>query len=155
MNPIGVINTQYKNLEQMPIQPKGAKDTVSRIVIKKEYAAGLADLDGFSHIYLIYEFHHSHGFQLSVLPFMDNKKHGVFATRAPRRPNPIGLSIVKILSVDSNIIKVSGADVLDGTPLLDIKPYIEQFDKVEQAQSGWMKASNKEVEIAQSDDRFI
>lgn len=154
MSPIGIINTQYQKLEQMPIQPKGAENTISEIIINKEYEAGLADLDGFSHIYLIYEFHQSCGFQLSVVPFMDNTEHGVFATRAPRRPNPIGLSIVRILSIDKNIIKVSDADVLNGTPLLDIKPYIEQFDKVEQAQSGWMTASNSEVEIAQSDDRF-
>jgi len=154
MSPIGIINTQYQKLEQMPIQPKGAENTISEIIINKEYEAGLADLDGFSHIYLIYEFHQSCGFQLSVVPFMDNTEHGVFATRAPRRPNPIGLSIVRILSIDKNIIKVSDADVLNGTPLLDIKPYIEQFDKVEQAQSGWMTASNREVEIAQSDDRF-
>lgn len=154
MNPIGIINTEYQSLKQMPIQPKGAENTISEIIINKEYAAGLANLDGFSHIYLIYEFHQSCGFQLSVLPFMDNTEHGIFATRAPRRPNPIGLSIVRILSINKNIIKVSGADVLNGTPLLDIKPYIEQFDKVEQARSGWMTASNKEVEIAQSDDRF-
>lgn len=86
---------------------------------------------------------------------MDNKEHGVFATRAPSRPNPVGISIVKIISVNKNRIKITGADVLNGTPLLDIKPYIEQFDKIELSKSGWMTASSKDVEMAKSDNRFI
>jgi tRNA-Thr(GGU) m(6)t(6)A37 methyltransferase TsaA len=155
MQPIGIIHTPYQDLKQMPIQPKGAAEKHCEIIIKEEYQAGLADLDGFSHIYLIYLFHRSQGYQLSVLPFMDDQEHGVFATRAPRRPNPIGLSLVELVAIKDNIIQVVGADVLDGTPLLDIKPYIEAFDKVEQARCGWMKASEQAVKNAQSDESFI
>lgn len=152
---IGKIRTQYTHLEQMPIQPKGAADSIGTIILDPDYRQGLADLEYFSHIYLIYQFHQSSGYQLSVTPFLDTKEHGVFATRAPRRPNPIGLSIVELISVESNWLKIRGADVLDGTPLLDIKPYIQQFDHVENPKSGWMTASVEEIREKKSDQRFI
>jgi tRNA-Thr(GGU) m(6)t(6)A37 methyltransferase TsaA len=154
MKKIGVIRTQYQTPDNMPIQPKGARDSIGEIVLNPEFQAGLLDLDGFSHIYLIYEFHLTKGYQLKVKPFMDDKEHGVFATRAPNRPNPIGLSIVELLSVDRNILKIRGADVVDGTPILDIKPYIEPFDKVEHAKNGWFKAADQEIIRKRSDDRF-
>jgi tRNA-Thr(GGU) m(6)t(6)A37 methyltransferase TsaA len=154
MNAIGIIHTEYKKLEDMPIQPKGASKTVGRIILNQEYQDGLLDLDGFSHIYLIYIFHLSKGYSLRVRPFLDDKEHGVFATRAPSRPNPIGLSVVKLLSVKNNIVEVEGADLVDGTPILDIKPYIEQFDKVEQSKSGWLNASDEEIRNKKSDHRF-
>jgi tRNA-Thr(GGU) m(6)t(6)A37 methyltransferase TsaA len=154
MKPIGYIRTEYKTLEDMPIQPKGAAASVARIVLDAAYREGLADLGGFSHIYLIYYFHRSKGYSLTLKPFMDTKEHGVFATRAPRRPNPIGLSIVRLLAIDRNIVLVEGADLLDGTPILDIKPYIAQFDRVTQASSGWMTANEDEVTQAKSDHRF-
>jgi tRNA (adenine37-N6)-methyltransferase len=139
----------------MPIQPRGAADAVGRILLHSEYQAGLVDLEGFSHIYLIYQFHLSRDYDLLVKPFLDTEKHGVFATRAPRRPNPIGLSIVKILSIRDNVIEFSGADMLNETPLLDIQPYMEPFDRIEGSRSGWLDATDETLEQARSDSRFI
>lgn len=155
LKPIGIIHTPYQSLEQMPIQPKGGGNNQGRIIIEQQYQEGLKDLEGFSHLYLIYAFHQSRGYQLKVLPFMDDKEHGVFATRAPKRPNPIGLSIVELLAVENNEIHIAGVDIVDGTPLLDIKPYIEAFDKVEQARNGWMKSSEQAVTATRSDQRFV
>jgi len=151
---IGIIHTPYTGPQDMPVQPGGAAGTRSTVVLYPEYRVGLADLEGFSHIYLIYRFHLSSGYRLVVHPFLDDRPHGVFATRAPRRPNPIGLSIVRLLSVDGNRLTVGGADVVDGTPLLDIKPYIEPFDRVEQPVNGWMTASLEEIGKRKSDGRF-
>ncbi|MCG8023532.1 MAG: tRNA (N6-threonylcarbamoyladenosine(37)-N6)-methyltransferase TrmO [Candidatus Thiodiazotropha endolucinida] len=139
----------------MPIQSKGAADSGGRVVLHKRYQQGLVDLDGFSHIYLIYRLHLSNGFDLLVEPFLDTEKHGVFATRAPRRPNPIGLSIVKLLSIQDNIIEITGADMINGTPLLDIKPYMKQFDNIEQSTSGWLDATDDRIRNTRSDSRFI
>lgn len=155
MKPIGTISSPHKTLEGMPIQPAGAEDTTAVVSVLSEYQDGLLSLDGFSHIYLIYEFHKSTGFSLRVTPFMDDKEHGVFATRAPRRPNPIGLSIVKLESIKDNQLTISGVDLLDGTPILDIKPYIEQFDKVDSATNGWLKADVKTVKKQKADQRFL
>lgn len=154
MQTIGVVHTEYKSLENMPIQPNGAGNTVGRIILFEEYQNGLTDLAGFSHIFLIYRFHLSEGYELVVQPFLDDRKHGVFATRAPRRPNPIGLSIVKILSIRDNIIEVEGVDLVDGTPVLDIKPYMAQFDKIEHSTSGWLNRSEETIKKARSDGRF-
>ncbi len=154
MKPIGSIQTDHKTLDNMPIQPRGAGNATGRIVLQREYQDGLLDLEGFSHIYLIYLFHLSDGYSFRVRPFMDDNSHGVFATRAPKRPNPIGLSIVRLLSIRDNVIEFEGADMANGTPLLDIKPYIEQFDKVNHATSGWLKASDRAIMQARSDNRF-
>jgi len=154
MQPIGTIHTPYLTPEDMPVQPAGAGDTQAMILLRPGYQAGLADLDGFSHIYLIYEFHLSSGYSLVVRPFLDDKTHGVFATRAPRRPNPLGLSIVRLLSIEANRLTVAGADIVDGTPLLDIKPYIEAFDRVEHPANGWLTASGEEIRNTKSDRRF-
>lgn len=155
MQPVGVIHTPYTTLEKMPIQPKGAQSVPGRIILDPMYQEGLLDLDGFSHIYLLYLFHRSKDYSLNVTPFMDNTEHGVFATRAPRRPNPIGLSIVRLLDVNGNQLEVEGVDMLDGTPLLDIKPYIDAFDRVESALSGWLNATGEQIADARSDQRFI
>lgn len=155
MQPIGIIHTPYKQLSDMPIQPRGASESISEIEVLPQFVEGLADLDGFSHIYLIYQFHLSTGYSLTVTPFLDDKPHGLFATRAPKRPNPIGLSIVELQSVSGGRITVTGADVVDQTPLLDIKPYIENFDRVENARSGWMTSSSTSVGEMRSDNRFI
>ncbi len=155
---IATIKTPFLNLENMPIQPKGAKDTYATIEFKKEYQEGLKDLDGFSHIYLIYYFHKVKTSKLTVVPFneLSNTKRGVFSTRTPMHPNCIGLSIVELISIKENIVTIKGIDVLDGTPLLDIKPYIENFDKISvDTKSGWMKSSNEEVSNKKSDNRFI
>ena len=120
----------------MPIQPKGAKDTIGTVEIDEKYQEGLQDLDGFSHIYLLYNFHEAARTDLIVTPFMDTTPRGVFSTRSPLRPNHIGLSIVELVGVEKNLIKVRGIDILNGTPLLDIKPYIEHFDSVQDSRSG-------------------
>lgn len=155
IQPIGLIHTPFTSLEDMPIQPKGAKNVVGRIVIDKDFQEGLADLQGFSHIYLLYQFHQAKRTALTVTPFMDTTPRGVFATRSPLRPNHIGLSIVELLSIHDNILEVQGIDVLDETPLLDIKPYIAAFDEVAQSKTGWMTGSAKEVAERRSDGRFV
>lgn len=155
IEPIGIIRTPFKKLGQMPIQPKGAKSVIATLEIDKEYSLGLKDLEEFSHIYLIYYFHEAVRTELEVIPFMDTQERGVFATRSPLRPSHIGLSITKVLSIDDNIVTIKGIDILDGTPLIDIKPYIPQFDGVNGVKTGWMDKSRSEVNSARSDDRFI
>jgi tRNA-Thr(GGU) m(6)t(6)A37 methyltransferase TsaA len=155
---IATIKSPFCSLENMPVQPRGAKDTYATIEFKEEYQEGLKDLDGFSHIYLIYYFHKIKAPELTVVPFNDltNTSRGVFSTRTPMHPNTIGLSIVELISVEKNILTIKGVDILNGTPLLDIKPYIENFDKIDTlTKSGWMKSSSQEVSSKKSDDRFI
>jgi len=155
---IATIKSPFCNLENMPVQPRGAKDTYATIEFKKEFQDGLKDLDGFSHVYLIYYFHKIKEPKLQVVPFNDktNTLRGVFSTRTPMHPNFIGLSIVELVSIKNNIVTIKGVDILDGTPLLDIKPYIENFDKIDGVtKSGWMKSTSNEVSAKRSDDRFI
>lgn len=154
MESIGLIRTPFTTMEDMPIQPRGDAACQGRVVVNEEYQQGLADLAGFSHIYLLYHFHQASRTELTVTPFMDNQPRGVFATRSPLRPNHIGLSIVEVVEIQRNIIIVANIDVLDKTPLLDIKPYINAFDRVEQSKSGWMQASEEEVRQKRSDNRF-
>ncbi len=155
---IATIYSPFCDLVNMPVQPKGAKDIYATLEFKEEYVEGLKDLDGFSHVYLIYYFHKIKEPKLSVIPFND-KTHtprGVFSTRTPMHPNSMGLSVVELVKVEGNIVTIKGVDILDGTPLLDIKPYIENFDKVEgEVRSGWMKANADEVSRKKSDDRFV
>ncbi len=148
---IGVIHTEFKGKTKVPIQPhfSNSKGTVE---IFPEFANGLKDLDGFSHIVLVYYFHKSKGFDIEVKPFLDDKKRGVFATRAPRRPNNIGISIVELEKIENNILHVKGVDIVDNTPLLDIKPYIKDFDIKASAKEGWIKGKIKQDNM--SDDRF-
>ncbi|WP_281351399.1 tRNA (N6-threonylcarbamoyladenosine(37)-N6)-methyltransferase TrmO [Prolixibacter denitrificans] len=146
--------TPFKSKEGMPIQSRLAKGIKGRIELKEEFVPGLLDLDGFSHIFLVYYFHESNGFELQVKPFLDDNKHGVFATRAPKRPNGIGMSVVKLLHVDKNILEVENVDMLDGTPLLDIKPYIPQFDDHQVEKWGWVEDKENRMKDIQSDDRF-
>jgi len=155
---IATIKSPFCNLIDMPVQPKGAKDTYATVEFDPKYKDGLKDLDGFSHVYLIYYFHKVTKPKLKVIPFNDktHTKRGVFATRTPMHPNSIGLSVVELVKVEDNIVTIRGVDILDGTPLLDIKPYIENFDKIEgEVKSGWMTSSLKEVEKKRSDNRFV
>jgi len=155
---IATIRSPFCDLVNMPVQPKGAKEEYAIIEFEKEYEEGLKDLDGFSHVYLIYHFHKVKEAKLSVIPFNDktNTARGVFSTRTPMHPNGLGLSVVELVKVEGNVVTIKGVDILDGTPLLDIKPYIENFDKVEgETRSGWMKASHEEVSKKKSDDRFV
>ncbi len=152
--PIGVIRTPFTDPKGMPIQPSGAAGVKGRIEVAPEVAAGLKDLDGFSHVILIYHFHRSQGYALEVTPFMDDVSRGLFATRAPRRPNPIGLSVVRLVRIEGAILHVEDIDVMDGTPLLDIKPYVPQFDAPEASRIGWLTGNVAQVATTRSDDRF-
>ncbi len=134
---IGVINTPHKDPHKTPIQPVFAKGMRGTVTVDPEYADGLLDLDGFSHIYLIYYFHRCKDVKLIVKPYLDDTDRGLFATRAPCRPNPLGISIVRLLSISGNILHVEDVDILDATPLIDIKPYSRRFDLHEHARSGW------------------
>jgi tRNA (adenine37-N6)-methyltransferase len=138
----------------MPIQPSGAKGIAGTIEISLDFIEGLKDLDGFSHIILIYNFHLSKGYTLSVKPFVDDKLHGVFATRAPRRPNPIGISVVKLIKVEGNILYIENVDIIDGTPLLDIKPYIYEVDAHEVEKAGWLSGKAEKMHNMKADERF-
>ncbi|MBN2272921.1 MAG: tRNA (N6-threonylcarbamoyladenosine(37)-N6)-methyltransferase TrmO [Bacteroidales bacterium] len=152
--PIGVIHTPYDNTGDMPIQPPAGKGIKGMVEVYPEYADGLKDLDGFSHIILLYQFHLSKGFQLEVRPFLDDKKRGLFSTRAPRRPNSIGLSVVRLCSVEKNILYIENVDMVNNTPLLDIKPYVPDFEKIEDIKTGWLSAVKHKLLKMKSDDRF-
>ncbi|TYT75859.1 tRNA (N6-threonylcarbamoyladenosine(37)-N6)-methyltransferase TrmO [Desulfobotulus mexicanus] len=152
---MGVIHSSFHSLEDMPIQPVGALEVKGHVTVKPDFHEGLKDLEGFSHIYLIYVFHGAKREQMRVIPFMDTEERGVFATRSPLRPSHLGLSVVELLSVDGGRLEISGVDVLDGTPLLDIKPYIPAFDHRENVRSGWMQHDREEVISMRSDERFI
>lgn len=153
--PIGIIHTPFDTIENVPIQPAAAMGIKSTVEVFPEYSGGLKDLDGFSHIILLYFFHLSQGYKLEVMPFLDDKLHGIFATRAPLRPNRIGLSVVKLLGVSNNILQIENADIVNNTPLLDIKPYIPDFDFVEDIRLGWLEKSRNKISKKKSDDRFI
>ena len=152
--PIGIIHSPFHDPENMPIQPTGAAGIKGRVELFAEYHAGLRDLEGFSHIILLYHFHLGRSFQLEVVPFMDTQPRGVFATRAPSRPNMIGLSIVRLEGIENGILDICNIDVLDGTPLIDIKPYVPQFDAPCDVRTGWLETTGKSVTTSQSDARF-
>jgi tRNA-Thr(GGU) m(6)t(6)A37 methyltransferase TsaA len=135
--PIGIIRSEHVTLEQIPIQPAYAKGCKGLAELFPEYGDGLRDLEGFSHIYLIYHFHRAGPVKLLVKPFLQDVERGVFATRAPCRPNTIGLSIVELILREGNVLYLDGVDILDGTPLLDIKPYTAKFDRIETTRNGW------------------
>ncbi len=154
--PIGIIYTPFKEAKGTPIQPEGARDVKGRLELFSKYVDGVKDLEGFSHIILIYHFHLVNKYKLLVKPFMDNVLHGVFATRAPSRPNPIGISVVSLLSIEENILHVRGIDVVDGTPLLDIKPFVPQFDIWERVERiGWLDTNVHKLPESRDDERFI
>jgi len=153
-NPIGVIHSPFSDPQGMPIQPAGAEGVTGTVEVFEEFRSGLKDLDGFSHVILLYHFHRSRGFRLHVVPFMDSRERGVFAPRAPKRPNAIGLSVVRLNRIEDRILHVENLDVLDGTPLLDIKPYVPEFDAQDEARTGWLETARKTVSEKKSDDRF-
>jgi tRNA-Thr(GGU) m(6)t(6)A37 methyltransferase TsaA len=152
--PIGTIHTPFKSLEGMPIQPKGGRDIEGVIKVDRKYEEALSDLEGFSHIILIYHLHLSRGYSLKVTPFLDTAKRGVFATRAPRRPNPIGVSLVRLKKVKGNKVYVKDIDIADGTPLLDIKPYVGEFDHAGDTRAGWLEGKARRARCHTSDKRF-
>jgi tRNA-Thr(GGU) m(6)t(6)A37 methyltransferase TsaA len=152
--PIGVIHSPYTEQAGTPIQAKVDPGTHARIEIFPEFVEGLDGLEGFSHIILIYHFHRSRKANLRQTPFLDDRERGVFAIRSPSRPNPIGFSVVNIVAIEGNIIEVSGVDILDGTPLLDIKPYVPDFDIYDAAKTGWLERRLGDLERKRDDGRF-
>jgi tRNA-Thr(GGU) m(6)t(6)A37 methyltransferase TsaA len=152
--PIGVVHSPFDGIENVPIQPAAAEGICGTVEVFAEFAAGLKDLEGFSHIILLYHFHRVAQTKLTVIPFLDSKPRGVFATRAPSRPNPIGLSIVGLQRIEGNVLHIENVDILDGTPLLDIKPYVPAFDHQEAERTGWLATASGEVKRKRSDDRF-
>ena len=155
-DPIGVIRTPFDDPEGMPIQPAGESAACGTVDLDSEYEAGLADLEGFSHCILLYHLHAGDdAYSLTPTPFLDETPRGLFATRAPSRPNPIGLSVVAIESVDGSELTVSGVDVVDGTPLLDIKPFVGAFDIPDEPADGWVDNTRADVETTEADSRFV
>lgn len=144
VKPIGFIRSEHKKAEDTPIQPVYAEECKGRVEILPEYEEGLTDIEGFSHIILLYWLHKAGAAKMLVKPFLVDEQHGVFATRSPCRPNPIGLSIVRLIKRDGPILNIEGVDVLDGTPVLDIKPYSSCFDCFPDAHNGWQEAISSE-----------
>ena len=137
IEPIGVIRTPFNKKEDCPIQPPYAPDAIGRVEVFEQFAPGLKDIEGFSHIYLIYHFDRAGEMELIRPTFLDDEHHGIFASRHPCRPSGIGISIVRLKKKENNILTVEGIDILDMTPLLDIKPYVPKFDYIKKATEGW------------------
>ena len=152
--PIGVVHSPHKEPKGTPIQPAAAKGIIATVEIFPEYVEGLKDLEGFSHVILIYHFHLSKRASLSVKPYLDTEPHGVFAMRGPSRPNPIGISAVRLIGIDDNILGIEGVDIVDGTPLLDIKPYVPEFDAREVERIGWLENNVGRLSTSRDDGRF-
>ena len=154
-HPIGVIRTPFKTIQDMPIQNLGAKGIRGSVELLPEFSEGLKDIDGFSHLILIYHFHKVIHKELVVKPFMDTVSHGIFATRSPVRPNPIGMTVVKLIERNGNLLIIQDLDMLDETPLLDIKPCLPMIDDLQNVRLGWMTGKIEKFEAVRSDDRFV
>jgi tRNA-Thr(GGU) m(6)t(6)A37 methyltransferase TsaA len=152
--PIGVVRTPFATHEGMPIQTVAAQGVRGRIELDPAYVPALADLDGFSHLHLITYLHRTGAASLRVTPYLDTTERGVFATRSPKRPNPIGLSIVRLVRIEGTVIHIEEVDLLDGTPLLDIKPYVPPFDDRQDARYGWFEERAQNVHSVRADARF-
>jgi len=152
--PIGIIRSPFKEKKGTPVQPKVAKGAKGVVEVFEEFKEGLKDIDGFSHIILIFHFHLSKKYNLLVKPYMDDNLHGVFATRAPARPNNIGISVVKLLKIEDNKLYIENVDIIDGTPLLDIKPYVPEFETDEKIRNGWLEENVKKLPKIKDDGRF-
>ena len=152
VRPIGVIHTPFRRAEGTPIQPRASAGTEGTVTVLPEYTAGLKDLEGFGRIWLVYWFDRAGPVRLTVRPYMDDTERGLFATRAPSRPNRIGISCVKLLGVDGATLRVADVDMLDGTPLVDIKPYAPQFDCFQEVRTGWLEG--RSVRDKRADNRF-
>jgi len=152
IEPIGVIQTPFRDAAGTPIQPSRANGARGTVRIDPRFEAGLKDLAGFERIWLIYWFHQTPGSSLLVTPFLDQRERGVFATRAPSRPSHLGISAVRLLSMQGGLLEVADVDIIDGTLLLDIKPYVPEFDCYPDSKAGWFDESNSKRRLA--DDRF-
>jgi tRNA-Thr(GGU) m(6)t(6)A37 methyltransferase TsaA len=153
--PIGIIHTPHKDPKGTPIQPTAAQGIRGWVEVFPAYAKGLQDLNGFSHIILLYHFDRVREMKLKVKPFLDDEQRGVFATRAPVRPNPIGLSIVRLVNIEENRLIIEDVDILDGTPLLDIKPYVDKFDVRASEKQGWLDTNVTRLPGKTDDGRFV
>ena len=154
--PIGVINTPFREPVGVPIQGALRPDQEGTIVIFSKYEAGLKDIEGFSHLIILYHFHRVEGYDLVARPFLDDTPRGIFAIRGPRRPNPIGMTVVRLKKRENNVLHISGVDMVNGTPLLDIKPYFSDIDSHQAVKMGWMKDKLKTVgKEKRADDRFF
>jgi tRNA (adenine37-N6)-methyltransferase len=151
---IGVVRSQFTDPEGMPIQPKAAIGIQGTVELKTEFVPGLKDLEGFSHIILIYHFHLSGNCSLEATPFLDDTPRGAFATRVPSRPNSIGLSVVRLKGIRGNLLDIEDVDILDGTPLLDVKPFIPELDNRETDRIGWFAGKLHALETTKADRRF-
>ncbi|MEA1986717.1 MAG: tRNA (N6-threonylcarbamoyladenosine(37)-N6)-methyltransferase TrmO [Candidatus Marinimicrobia bacterium] len=153
--PIGIIHSPFKTMKGTPIQSTAVKDAEGTIEIYTEFVEGLRDLDGFSHIQLLFYFHLSKKFKLEVMPYMDDKLHGVFSTRAPSRPNNIGLSVVRLIKIEGNILHIKNIDMIEGTPLIDIKPFVSKFDNIDVEKIGWLENKIHKLSETKDDERFV
>ncbi len=150
--PIGVVRSPFREASGAPIQPSRAAGARGRVELRPDLADGLRDLDGFSHVVLLCHLDRARPHRLRVVPYLDTVPRGVFATRAPSRPNPIGLSVVRLVGVDGATLDVEDVDLLDGTPVLDVKPYVDDFDRPAEVRTGWLEdARRRDV---RADDRF-
>lgn len=153
--PIGIIHSPFKTLDNVPIQHTGARGKRGTIEIFQEFVAGLKDVGGFSHLILLYHLHKVEHFSLQVKPFLDTIEHGIFACRSPVRPNPIGLTVVKLIEIKNNLITIENLDMLDETPLLDIKPCLPMIDDIQNVRLGWLTGKIEQFETKKSDSRFM
>lgn len=152
--PVGYFRTPFTNIKGMPIQPVGANGIEGSIEILPEYREGLKDLEGFSHVFVLYHLHEIVGYDLMVTPFLDHEQHGIFATRSPKRPNPIGLSVMRLKGVTDSSVLLECIDVLDQTPVIDIKPYVADFDLCDADRFGWFEGKSINAKHHRSDERF-
>jgi len=152
---IGIIHSPHKDPAGTPIQPTAALGIQGKVEVLPQYIRGLQDLRGFSYIILLYHFDRVMETKLEVKPFLDNELRGVFSTRAPVRPNPIGLSIVRLVNIEENILNIEDVDILDGTPLLDIKPYVDKFDVRVSEKQGWLNSNIGRLPGKTDDGRFV
>lgn len=152
--PIGIVRSPFTKPEGTPIQSAAAETGTGRVEVFPGFEVGLRDLEGFSHIILLYHCHRAGAAELQVKPFLDDRTHGIFATRAPARPNPIGLSVVRLMGIEATDIRVRDLDVLDGTPVLDIKPYVPKFDVRRAVRTGWLEEQADRLSTTTDDGRF-
>ena len=152
--PIGVVHSPFKAPQDVPIQSVAAEGIMGYVEVAREYVEGLRDVDGFSHLILIYHCHLAQDYSLLVRPFLDKRLHGVFSTRAPSRPNPIGVSIVRLTRMEKNILHIQDVDIIDGTPLLDIKPFVPDFDQRKAERIGWLTGKVDKLRSGRDDGRF-
>ncbi|WGM88534.1 MAG: tRNA (N6-threonylcarbamoyladenosine(37)-N6)-methyltransferase TrmO [Candidatus Bathyarchaeum tardum] len=152
--PLGVVYSPFEKPQDVPIQSAAAKGVKGTIQIHQDYINGLKDLDGFSHLILIYHFHLAKPYSLQVKPFLDQKLHGLFSTRAPSRPNPIGISVVRLEKIEKNILHIQDVDIVNKTPLLDIKPYVPSFDQRNTEKIGWLTKNINKLSSTRDDGRF-